>query len=67
MIYREDSIKNLMNNSIVRYDDPAVLEAAKKQMGMTVRFQFSCASTTTEADKLLEIGIDEYQDYEQRM
>lgn len=30
MIYREDSIKNLMNNSIVRYDDPAVLEAAKK-------------------------------------
>ena len=42
MIYREDSIKNLMNNSIVRYDDPAVLEKAKMQMGMTVRFQFSC-------------------------
>ena len=42
MIYREDSIKNLMNNSIVRYDDPAVLENAKKQMGMTVKFQFSC-------------------------
>ena len=42
MIYREDSIKNLMNNSIVRYDDPAVLEKAKTQMGMTVRFQFSC-------------------------
>ena len=38
MIYREDSIKNLMNNSIVRYDDPAVLEKAKMQMGMTVRF-----------------------------
>lgn len=42
MIYREDSIKNLMNNSIVRYDDPVALAAAKKQMGMTVRFQFSC-------------------------
>ena len=38
MIYREDSIKNLMNNSIVRYDDPAVLEKAKKQMGMTIKF-----------------------------
>lgn len=56
MIYREDSIKNLMNNSIVRYNDPAVLEVsaticdkvlfwlkqAKQQMGTTVRFQFSC-------------------------
>ena len=30
LIYREDSIKNLMNNSVVRYDDPAVLENAKK-------------------------------------
>ena len=28
MIYREDSIKNLMNNSIVRYDDPAALEVS---------------------------------------
>lgn len=28
MIYREDSIKNLMNNSIVRYNDPAVLEVS---------------------------------------
>ena len=28
MIYREDSIKNLMANSIVRYDDPAVLEVS---------------------------------------
>ena len=26
MIYREDSIKNLLNNSIIRYDDPAALE-----------------------------------------
>ena len=26
MIYREDSVKNLMNNSIVRYNDPAQLE-----------------------------------------
>lgn len=59
MIYREDSIKNLMNNSIVRYNDSAVLDVslqsnlpitlslffcqkAKKQMGTTVRFQFSC-------------------------
>ena len=42
MIYRESSIKNLMANSIVRYDDPAVLEKAKTQMGMTVRFQYSC-------------------------
>jgi hypothetical protein len=29
MIYREDSIKNLLNNSIVRYNDPAVLEVSK--------------------------------------
>ena len=42
MIYREDSVKNLMNNSIVRYNDPKALEKAKKQSGSTVRFQFSC-------------------------
>ena len=30
LIYREDFIKNLMDNSVVRYDDPAVLENAKK-------------------------------------
>ena len=28
MIYREESIKNLMNNSVVRYNDPAVLEVS---------------------------------------
>lgn len=26
MIYRQDSVKNLMNNSIVRYNDPRALE-----------------------------------------
>ena len=28
MLYREESVKNLMNNSIVRYNDPAALEVS---------------------------------------
>ena len=28
LIYREDSVKNLMNNSVVRYNDPTALEVS---------------------------------------
>jgi len=41
MIYREDSIKNLMNNSIVRYNDSAVLDVSLNLL--TNLFSLFCA------------------------
>ena len=41
MIYREDSVKNLMNNSIVRYNDTAALDVSNSNpflLTLSVRY-----------------------------